>query len=159
MVRKFFCIAIFILYVRCESDTILNCDTVSCAPPPSLVLQFISIETGEDLFQNGTFQRESLQVEDQDGNSIQFRFDESEMDDEFVFIDSQGLMTENLEITPRVYRVFVEDEFDFIVSFTIQRVSGSSCCDGYNLENVDFEGIDFTTISEEIFSSRFRVLL
>lgn len=149
----------FILFLGCESDTILNCGTVSCAPPPSVVLQFISIETGEDLFQNGTFQRESLQIEDQDGTSIPFRFDESEMDNELVFIDSQGLMTENLEITPRLYSVFIEDEFDFIVSFTIQRVSGSSCCDGYNLENVDFEGIDFTTISEEMFSSRFAVLL
>lgn len=158
MKRIFFILLVSLSLIQCTLDDI-NCDTVLCAGAPPIILQFISEETGEDLFLNQTFEVDALQIEDLGGNPVEFSADEFQGGDIRFFISTRGESAPNLETVSRSYRIFIEDEFDFTVTFNIQRISDdNNCCDGFVLDNIAFEGATVENIPVNDFLGRFNIL-
>ena len=115
----------------------LDCSNVLCALP-SFVFEIRSQVDDEDLFVNGTFNPEDLQIMDvQEGGTASFSFG-NVGDGVLFFINEPSIVSEN-----KIYEVSVPMEFAFTINYTKVAVNLDECCPGINFENINIPNTEF----------------
>jgi len=151
--RKSIVLFLVLIYsLGCSSDDKPdNCATVSCLSSV-LSLQFLSSETGEDLFGNGTFDKEMVQVTNElPEGTLQGGFTLSGDNMEEYFL---GEIVENTG--PRKYRFVLPNQFDFTISYDVRFENVNDCCPLVVRKNVTFqEGV---TVEQVIPDKRYVLL-
>ena len=130
---------IFILLcLGCSSDDPdSDCATVLCAAQ-NLMLQFVSADTGEDVFAAGVLEADNLVIEDiESGNSVFF---------EVIPLGvNQGIVIAFVgrnDATGTNYKISDEGAFEFDSAFEMEIAPGSACCAQISYNNVQFTGIE-----------------
>lgn len=131
-----------VIFIGCNSDDNndeggTDCSTVLCANTV-VALQFIDTDTEEDLFLDGGFSLDDLQIVNQDnGESIAFtnNSQNTSVDNIFVFIpDPANEVAQNIN-----YRVILQGTFDFTIRYEITVVE-DPCCTDLRFSEFQFDG-------------------
>lgn len=130
-----------VIFIGCNSDDNdgggTDCSTVLCANTV-VALQFIDADTEEDLFLDGGFSLDDLQIVNQDnGESIAFtnNSQNTSVDNIFVFIpDPVNEVAQNIN-----YRVILQGTFDFTIRYEITVVE-DPCCTDLRFSEFQFDG-------------------
>jgi len=134
-----YCAFVFVfLCLSCSSDDLGDdCSTVLCASQ-NLMLQFVSADTGEDVFGSGALDATTLVIRDVDsGNSVFYEVIPIGVNEGIViaFTGANDAVVTNYNIT-------YEAAFELDITFEMTIASGSACCGQISYENVEFSGLE-----------------
>jgi hypothetical protein len=140
MKRLIGALAFIIMLSSCSSDldsALADCSAVSCASG-NIIIQFLDIETGEDVFFNDTYSFDELIITDV-SNNTEFPFftgisDESQMAQ--VALNAFSESRSNV-----VLRITVPDGFETDLSFDVEFQEGE-CCNVNNYSDVQFSNVE-----------------
>lgn len=126
-----------LLCLGCASDdAIEDCAEVLCAPQ-NLMLQFVSADSGVDVFGAGILEAENVVIRDLDTESAVFYeviSIGSTQDVLFGFVGkADGAVTN--------YNVSYDGAFDLDISFVMTVNPGSGCCAQISYDAVAFSGL------------------
>ena len=112
---------IFIVFTTQSCDK--DCDGYACMTPPNyFVFEIVDKTTGENLFSNGTYKQEDIEVVNMADNSdLEYSFI-SEDNANLIIINSIGWKTEKITVL-----VKISDEEIFSLYVDAERVS-EDCC-------------------------------
>lgn len=134
-----FLLGIMIFILGCKND----CDDVACFTPPTpFLFEIIDNTTGENLFTNGTYQVNEIEVVDLiDDSNVGFDFiDEDNID--LIRINSVGWQTETVNI---LVRIADENIFNLVVD---AELVSENCCSYTNYNEIEIENAEFQLDSE-----------
>ncbi|GGG06276.1 hypothetical protein GCM10011344_03430 [Dokdonia pacifica] len=139
---------VLIMCLSCATDDAETaaspCELIDCATI-SLALQFVSSETGEDLFFNETFSINSLQIRNTQTNAvIPFAVGSSGTERTIISLPT---FTESSDLEN--YQITIPEVFDIGFSFSVEVIEDPCClgntysnvalqADGVQIENTEF---------------------
>lgn len=136
---------LFILLIiqSCSDD---DCSDIDCFTPPNpFVFELVDKQTGENLFTNGYFNSEDIEIINIDDNTEIGYIFISENDINMIEIISIGWKTEIVECT-----LNINDSEILSLYVDAKRINGNCCSftsyEEIRIENTDYEYDDQTTI-------------
>lgn len=135
---KYFFFTIILLFLGCSSDDIgEDCSTVLCAPQ-NLMLQFVSADTGVDVFGSGVLDAGNLVIRDIDsGNTIFYEVIPIGTNQDVLIA-----FTGTIDAALTNYKITYETAFELDINFEMVVASGSACCAQISYNNVIFSGLE-----------------
>lgn len=138
---KYFTLFTLLFILSCDND---DCKDIACfTPPKGFVFEIVDKETGENLFTNGTYSPDQIQLLNTDDTSKkQFTFlDEDEIN--LISIGSIGWESEIEEV-----ELIIAGESILILYVDSERVS-ENCCNfsRYNEIRIDYADYELNTQS------------
>jgi len=135
-VLKLFGLLLLVFAQGCKSD---DCEDVLCFTPPiNFVFDIVDKETGENLFTNGTYSAEQIEVLNVDDASKR----------EFDFIAENGVNLVRIgsigwesEIADVILKIAGEDILNLYVD--TERVVGENCCNFSKYNNIRIDNADY----------------
>ena len=116
-------------------------------PPMPLIFEFVDQKTGENLFANGTYKPEQLEVLDaSNGSNIDYVF----LNEQDLKLNSFGWKTETIE-----YNLYISDNLIFSLNVKTERVK-DNCCDFTRYNQILIQGSDYQLNQE---SGIYQILL
>lgn len=139
---KYLAIVCLLFLSACNTDDdSVDCSTVLCATP-ELILQFVDAQTEDDVFVDGPYDIQDLQIIDQ-ANQMPVPFRVTEFEGElFIFFDTFVSVT-----TARSYQFSVEGNFSINLSFTAVPDLSDDCCPRVDYENVNADEAEVEQLS------------
>ena len=135
--RKLAYIFILLCLGCATDDPDSDCSTVLCAAQ-NLMLQFVSADTGVDVFGAGVLEADNLVIVDiESGNSVFFEVIPLGVNQGVVFA-----FVGNNDTTVTNYKISYEGAFEFDIAFETEIEPGSACCAKISYNNVQFTGIE-----------------
>ncbi|MFT5752154.1 MAG: hypothetical protein ACI828_002518 [Flavobacteriales bacterium] len=135
---KYIAFIVVLLCISCSSDDLgEDCSTVLCASQ-NLMLQFVSADTGVDVFGAGVLDARNLVIRDIDSGTTIFYEVISIGSNQDVLIAFTGA----IDTAVTNYKVSYEDVFELDIAFEMIIVSGSACCAQISYKNVIFSGLE-----------------
>ena len=125
---------LFAIFLQsCNSDECVNCFT----PPRSFLFEILDKNSGENLFTNGTFTADEIQITNiSDDSPIEFTFI-SENGQNIIELNSIGWKTEIVDLNIKIANNTI---FDFYVD--AKRLKGE-CCDYTEFKEIIISGTAF----------------
>lgn len=138
---KYYTLIALLFIQGCNSD---DCKDIACfTPPMGFVFEIVDKETGENLFTNGTYSSDQIEVLNiEDNSKKQFSF----VDENDINLISIGSIGWNSEIEHVVIKIAEKDILDLYVDS--ERVS-ENCCNfsRYNEIRIDYADYELNTQS------------
>ncbi len=142
---KIYIYSLFLLFIltSCEG---YNCDGIDCfTPPPSFSFEIIDAQTNENLFSNGTYNENQIQIYNTQTNDL-IKYS---LDNHIINVFSLGWKTERVNATVKIGEVVI---FNFIVD---AEIVNENCCSftrihEFKVENINYELNNFNPYSVSI---------
>ncbi len=135
-------IAFFVLAMSCfscasDEDANSDCSTTLCANS-AVIFEFIDADTEEDLFLDGGFSLDDLQIINQENGAL-IPFSDNRLNPLveriFVFVpDPENEVAQSIN-----YSVLLPGVFDFTIQYEVAIVD-DPCCTDFRFSNFQFEG-------------------
>lgn len=134
----FFPISIFLM--QCENDTVEDCSATTCLAE-TLHIALIDKNSGENLIENGTYQKKDIILTNKGNNPVSFYIINSENLENLIAIPIQSTQTETLD-----YQFTIATQINFNMLVSIEKTGeGSYCC---GIEK-NITGIQVNTLENE----------
>ncbi|MEN8126044.1 MAG: hypothetical protein ABFR32_13055 [Bacteroidota bacterium] len=136
MKNFFYTLILLLSLTSCDFD---DCEGIDCfTPPPSFGFEIVDKQSKENLFTNGTYTDDQIEVfNTQTKEPVEYRFI-SENNHNTIGIHSIGWSTEKVDIT-----INIGDEVIFNFFVDAERKKGDCCSftkiKEFRIENIDYE--------------------
>ncbi|MEP3836389.1 MAG: hypothetical protein ABJM36_02025 [Algibacter sp.] len=129
MLKKLTLLFFVIAIVSCNSDnSIPDCSTVLCAAP-FLSINLIDTDTNENFVLNNNITEESIEIQDENENTI-----------EFTLIESNGLLyVEKDEDKKGILNITINEVLAISFGYDTTLPLTNACCDFGELKNIVIE--------------------
>lgn len=133
-----FLVFTFLLMTACSDEE----ECGACMTPPNyFVFELVDSNTGENLFANGTFNSDDIEVLDASDHRIEFTFIE-ENDINLIEINTIGWQTEIVN-----YRINIASENIFDLYVDAKRLS-EDCCSFTRYNEIEIGNVEFSLSTE-----------
>ncbi len=126
---------VILIFSSCEKDC-----PIAETGPVGFSFEVLDKETGENLFLNGTYDKNQISIHDLAGGSVDFSVTEA---DTLYWIN----VMLGWETKTDVYTVQIGSEVEFDIAFSLVKIDGE-CNDPTKLEELKIEGIE-SEVDEE----------
>jgi len=132
----FFMLAFFLM-TACSDEVCDACFT----PPNYFIFEIVDADTGENLFTNGSFKPEDIEVLDASDHPVDYRFIE-ENNINLIEIHTIGWKTETVN-----YRINIAKENIFDLYVVAERLS-EDCCSFTKYHEIEISNAEFNLSTE-----------